>query len=157
MKRSSKAHWNGDLSTGHGELTTDSLVLNKTGYSFNTRFADGVGTNPEELLAASHAGCFTMALAYALSQAGLKVNDLDTTAVVIVDMSKSSITDIELTLDAAPIDGLSEEGFLQYAIGAKQNCLLSKALTGVVISLNVNYMGLHQHIDGNAKSVDHVS
>ncbi|SFO21117.1 osmotically inducible protein OsmC [Chitinophaga sp. YR627] len=157
MRRSSKAHWNGDLSTGHGELTTDSLVLNKTRYSFNTRFADGIGTNPEELLAAAHAGCFTMALSYALSQAGLKVADLDTTAVVIADMSKSSITDIELTLDASPIEGLSEEGFLEYAIGAKQNCLLSKALAGVVISLQVNYKDLHQHIDGNAKSVDHVS
>ncbi|WP_044220460.1 OsmC family peroxiredoxin [Chitinophaga pinensis] len=157
MRRSSKAHWNGDLSTGHGELTTDSLVLNKTRYSFNTRFADGIGTNPEELLAAAHAGCFTMALTYALSQAGLKVADLDTTAVVTIAPSKGSISDIELTLDASPIEGLSEEAFLEYAIGAKQNCLLSKALTGVVISLNVNYKGLHQHIDGNAKPVDHVS
>ena len=157
MRRSSKAHWNGDLSTGHGELTTDSLVLNQTRYSFNTRFADGIGTNPEELLAAAHAGCFTMALTYALSQAGLKVTDLDTTAVVAVDLSKSSITGIELTLEASPIDGLSEDAFLQYAIGAKQNCLLSKALAGVVISLNVKYNGLHQHIDGNAKPVDHVS
>ena len=88
MKRSSKAHWNGDLDTGHGELTTDSLVLNKTQYSFNTRFADGIGTNPEELLAAAHAGCFTMALAYALSQLGLKAGDMETTATVAVDCQK---------------------------------------------------------------------
>ena len=155
MRRSSKAHWNGDLSTGYGELTTDSLVLNKTRYSFSTRFADGSGTNPEELLAAAHAGCFTMALTYALSQSGWKVADLDTTATVTVDLSKASMTAIELTLDASPIDGLSEEAFLQYAIAAKQNCLVSKALTGVMISLHINYGELHQHVDEGAKSIGH--
>ncbi|WP_298737970.1 OsmC family peroxiredoxin [uncultured Chitinophaga sp.] len=139
MKRSSKALWNGDLSTGHGELTTDSLVLNKTQYSFNTRFGDVIGTNPEELLAAAHAGCFTMALAYALSKAGLKPGALETTATVNADLAKGGITGIELTLNAAHIEGLSAEAFLEYAADAKLNCLLSKALASVEISLNVNY------------------
>lgn len=143
MKRSSKAHWNGDLSTGHGELTTDSLVLNKTQYSFNTRFGDVIGTNPEELLAAAHAGCFTMALSYALSQLGLKAGDLETTATVTVDLPKG-ITGIELTLNAPAIDGLSAEAFLEHATAAKQNCLVSKALAGVEINLNVNYKELLQ-------------
>src|ERR1700749_4411587 len=63
MKRTAKAHWTGDLNTGHGELTTESTVLDQTQYSYNSRFAQGVGSNPEELLAAAHAGCFTMSLA----------------------------------------------------------------------------------------------
>jgi len=139
MKRSSKAYWTGDLKTGHGELTTQSQVLNKTQYSFNTRFADGSGTNPEELLAAAHAGCFTMALAYALSQQGLTAEDLETTAVVTVDLANGGITGIELTLNASPVTGLPEDVFLQHASEAKQNCLVSKALGGVAISLTVNY------------------
>ncbi|WP_316828980.1 OsmC family peroxiredoxin, partial [Pedobacter miscanthi] len=67
MKRTAKAFWHGDLKAGHGHLTTQSGVLNETPYSFNTRFAEGSGSNPEELLAAAHAGCFTMAISYALS------------------------------------------------------------------------------------------
>jgi osmotically inducible protein OsmC len=139
MKRTAKAHWNGDLNTGRGNLTTESLVLDQTQYSYNTRFADGIGANPEELLAAAHAGCFTMALAYALSQLGFKPNDLDTTAAVAVDLAKGGLTGIELTLDAAAIDGLSESEFVKHAEAAKQNCPVSKALTGVAISLNVHY------------------
>lgn len=139
MKRSAKAIWNGDLKTGHGELTTDSSVLNKTQYSFNTRFAEGIGTNPEELIAASHSGCFTMALAYALSQKGTPANELQTTATVNLDMAAGGITSIELNLDAAAIDGVSEESFTEIANDAKQNCVISKALAGVTISLNINY------------------
>lgn len=139
MKRSAQALWTGDLNTGHGELTTQSQVLNKTQYSFNTRFADGIGSNPEELLAAAHAGCFTMALAYALSQLGFKPGELQTTAEVSVDLTKGGLTGIELSLNASKIDGLSEEDFLQHATTAKQNCPVSKALTGVAISLSVQY------------------
>jgi lipoyl-dependent peroxiredoxin len=82
MNRSAKAHWSGDLHAGSGNLTTQSLVLNQTPYSFNTRLGEATGSNPEELLAAAHAGCFTMALAYALSQSGFKPDNLDTSAVV---------------------------------------------------------------------------
>jgi len=139
MKRSAKAHWNGDLNTGHGELTTQSLVLNATQYSFNTRFANGIGANPEELLAAAHAGCFTMTLVYALSQLGLKSGDLNATAEVAVDLAKGGLTGIALSLTASPIEGLSAADFLQHANTAKQNCILSKALTGVPITLDVHY------------------
>ena len=138
MKRSSKAQWSGDLATGHGELTTPSQVLNRTQYSFNTRFADGIGTSPEELLAAAHAGCFTMAVAYALSQMKLSAEALETTAVVTFDLAKGGITDIELILNAS-VAGISEEKFHEVANEAKQNCLISKALGGVAISLNVNF------------------
>jgi len=141
MKRFAKAHWNGDLDTGHGDLTTQSLVLNETKYSFKTRFADDIGSNPEELLAAAHAGCFTMALAYALSQLGFKPADLDTTAEVAVDLAKGGLTGIALSLTASAIEGLSEAGFLQHANAAKQNCIVSRALTGVPITLEVRYPG----------------
>jgi len=141
MKRTSKGQWNGDLNTGRGELTTQSQVLNKTQYSFNTRFADGIGTNPEELLAAAHAGCFTMALAYALQEMKLSAENLETTAVVSFDFAKGGITDIELSLNAL-VAGVSEEQFLQIANGAKQNCFISKALGGVPISLKVNFKGI---------------
>ncbi|KQS26670.1 OsmC family protein [Dyadobacter sp. Leaf189] len=139
MKRSAKAHWSGDLSTGHGQLSTDSNVLDKTQYSFNTRFQDGIGTNPEELLAAAHAGCFTMALAYALSQKGTPANELDTKASVSVDLAKGGITGIELTLNAAAIEGVPADSFLEIANDAKLNCPISKALSGVSISLKVTY------------------
>jgi osmotically inducible protein OsmC len=139
MKRTAKAHWTGDLNTGRGDLTTESTVLNQTQFSFNTRFAQGVGANPEELLAAAHAGCFTMSLAYALSQKGLHANELETTATVSVDLSIGSITGIDLTLNASSIEGLPEADFLGFALSAKQNCLLSKALASVNITLNVNY------------------
>lgn len=146
MKRAAKAHWTGDLNTGHGQLSTDSNVLNKIQYSFDTRFGDGIGTNPEELLAAAHAGCFTMALAYALSQKGTPANELDTKASVSVDLAKGGITGIELTLNASAIEGVPADSFLEIANESKQNCLISKALTGVAISLNVNYGELQSSI-----------
>src|SRR5580698_11059029 len=98
MKRTAKAHWNGNLMTGTGQITTQSTTLNNTQYSFKTRFQDGVGTNPEELIAAAHAGCFTMAVGAALSQAGFKPNDLNTDAVLDLDMVALSITGIHLSL-----------------------------------------------------------
>jgi lipoyl-dependent peroxiredoxin len=139
MKRTANAHWNGNLKGGKGNLSTQSTTLNNTQYSFNTRFADGVGTNPEELLAAAHAGCFTMALSATLEQAGFIANDLDTKATVIVDPATLTITSIILDLSAASIPGLSAEQFNAFAKGAKENCILSKALAAVSITLNVNY------------------
>jgi len=139
MKRTANAHWNGNLKEGKGSLSTQSTTLNKTQYSFNTRFAEGVGTNPEELLSASHAGCFTMALSATLEQAGFIANDLDTKATVELNMQTLSITSITLDLVAAPIQGLSAEQFQGYAKAAKENCILSKALAAVPITLNVTY------------------
>lgn len=139
MKRTASAFWLGDLKKGHGHLTTQSGVLHQTQYSFNTRFADGIGSNPEELLAAAHAGCFTMAIAYALSQQGLAPGELNTTAIVTLDMEKGGISRIDLELSATAIDGISAEAFEQQAFLAKENCVISKALAGVEIGLQVNY------------------
>jgi len=139
MKRTASAHWKGDLKAGKGEITTQSSTLNNTQYSFNARFADGVGTNPEELIAAAHAGCFTMALSAALGQAGHIANDLTTKAIVDFDASGPKITGITLELNAAKIDGLSADDFNKFANGAKENCPISKALAAVPMTLNVNY------------------
>ena len=140
MKRTASAHWKGNLKEGKGEISTQSSVLKATQYSFNTRFADGVGTNPEELLGASHAGCFTMAVSAALTQAGFTPGELDTTATVELDPSAGpKITSIVLDLKASAIDGVSEEKFKEIATGAKENCPISKALSATPISLNVVY------------------
>jgi osmotically inducible protein OsmC len=139
MKRTANAFWQGDLKIGHGTVSTQSRVLDQTQYSFNTRFADGIGTNPEELLAASHAGCFTMAIAYALTQQKFYPGDLNTTATVSLDMATGSISLIELDLAATVMEGLSPEEFQKIALEAKKNCVISKALAGVQIELTVNY------------------
>ncbi len=139
MKRTAKAFWQGDLKSGHGHLSTQSNVLNETQYSFNTRFADGIGSNPEELLAAAHAGCFTMAIAYALSQQGFTPGELNTNAVVTLDMAKGGITQIDLELRASAIEGVSAEEFEKQAFLAKENCVISKALAGIQIELTVSY------------------
>ena len=138
MKRTANAHWNGTLQAGQGEITTQSTVLNKTQYSFKTRFADGVGTNPEELIAAAHAGCFTMAVGAALSQAGITPGDLTTDAILDLDMQALSITGIHLELKASVIDGVDEAKFKEVAEGAKAGCIVSKALN-VPITLSVTY------------------
>src|SRR5687767_8128740 len=111
MKRNATAVWNGTGKEGTGHLTTQSSVLSKTQYSFNTRFADGVGTNPEELLGAAHAGCFTMALSAVLMQQGFTAGDLDTKAIVDLDPAAQKITNITLELTAAAIEGLPKEQF----------------------------------------------
>jgi len=138
MKRTAHAHWNGTLQEGKGEISTQSTVLNNTQYSFKTRFADGVGTNPEELIAAAHAGCFTMAVGAQLSQAGFTPGDLTTEAILDLDMQALVINGIHLELKASVIDGVSEEKFKEIAEGAKANCIVSKALS-VPITLNVSY------------------
>jgi len=138
MKRTAKAHWNGTLTEGKGEITTQSTILNNTQYSFKTRFADGIGTNPEELIAAAHAGCFTMAVGAALSQAGFTPGDLNTEAVLDLDMVALSITGIHLSLVGSTIEGVSADKFKEIAEGAKANCIISKALS-VPITLDIQY------------------
>ncbi|EHQ27859.1 OsmC family protein [Mucilaginibacter paludis] len=138
MKRTANAHWNGTLQAGQGEISTQSTVLNKTQYSFKTRFAEGIGTNPEELIAAAHAGCFTMAVGAALTQNGFTPGDLTTDAILDLDMAALSITGIHLELKATLIDGVNEDLFKTIAEGAKANCIISKALN-VPITLNVTY------------------
>ena len=138
MKRTANAHWNGTLKDGKGEITTQSTTLNKTQYSFKTRFEDGVGTNPEELIAAAHAGCFTMAVGAALTQQGITPGDLITDAILDLDMVALEIKGIHLELKASAIDGVSEDQFKQVAEGAKAGCIVSKALS-VPITLSVTY------------------
>ena len=138
MKRTAKAHWKGSLKEGKGELSAPSTILNQTPYSFKTRFESGAGTNPEELIAAAHAGCFTMSVSAVLERSGFKANDLDTEAILEVDMAYLKVTGIHLELKAARIDGLSAEVFQQIAEGAKANCIVSKALS-VPITLSVSY------------------
>lgn len=139
MKRTAKAHWNGTLTAGKGEISTQSTILNETQYSFKTRFQDGIGTNPEELLAAAHAGCFTMAVSAALSDAGFTPADLNTEAVLDLDMGTLSVTGIHLKLVGGAIDGVDAENFKKIAEGAKANCIISKALS-VDITLEVQYV-----------------
>ncbi|MDP4130188.1 MAG: OsmC family protein [Bacteroidota bacterium] len=138
MKRTAKAHWSGTLKEGKGEISTQSTTLNKTQYSFKTRFEQGVGTNPEELIAAAHAGCFTMAVGAALTQGGFTPGDLETEATLDLDMAALSITGIHLELKGSVIAGVDEAKFRQIAEGAKTNCIISKALS-VPMTLSVTY------------------
>src|SRR6185436_1185881 len=98
MKRNASAEWSGGLKDGNGKISTDSGVLSDTQYSFSTRFEDGVGTNPEELIAAAHAGCFSMALSGQLGQAGLTADSINTTAEVRLEKLESgfAITKVHL-------------------------------------------------------------
>lgn len=134
MKRNATAVWNGTIKEGNGHLTTQSSVLNKTQYSFNSRFAEGVGTNPEELLAAAHAGCFTMKLSLDLTEAGYHPENLETKSVITLDNGK--ITKSELTLNAK-VKGISVGDFEKIAKEAEKNCPVSSAFNFEII-LNIN-------------------
>ncbi|TDS17612.1 OsmC family protein [Sphingobacterium paludis] len=126
MKRKATAVWNGTVKEGQGHLTTQSTVLNETQYSFNSRFADGIGTNPEELLAAAHAGCFTMKLSLDLTEAGFTPEELQTESVISLDNGK--IVKSELTLSAT-VPNITDDQFQQIAKGAKENCPVSGAFS----------------------------
>jgi osmotically inducible protein OsmC len=128
MKRTATAAWSGSGKDGNGNLTTQSTTLNKTQYSYKTRFEDGVGTNPEELIAAAHAGCYTMALAFALQGAGFTPDSLETTATINFDVSGTpTITQSALVLKAR-IPGITNEKFQELAKGAEQGCPVSRVL-----------------------------
>ena len=131
MKRTASAHWEGDLKTGKGTVSTQSTVLNQTQYSFSTRFEDGVGTNPEELLAAAHAGCFTMAVSSALGRAGFTPASLDTVATLT--MENLAVTGIHLAIKGA-VPGITAEQFAAVTKGAEENCIISKALSVPITS-----------------------
>lgn len=142
MKRTATAQWRGDGQTGAGTLSTQSGVFNAQPYSFKTRFGDEegkAGTNPEELIAAAHAGCFTMALSFALAKAGFTAELLETAADVEIQPSDGgfSITGITLKLKAN-IPGIDQAQFDELAKGAKENCPISKALSAVPITLEAN-------------------
>lgn len=125
MKRTATAVWNGSGKDGKGNLTTQSTTLNKTQYSYKSRFEDGVGTNPEELIAAAHAGCFAMKLSFVLQAAGFTADSLEVNATVSLD--DGTITSSQLVLKAK-IPGISPEKFKESAEDAKLNCPVSKLL-----------------------------
>lgn len=125
MPRSATAIWNGSGKEGTGYLTTQSTVLNKTQYSFKSRFADGPGTNPEELIAAAHAGCFTMKLTFVLGAAGFTPDQIETKC--DITLQDGAITKSHLTVKAK-VTGITKEKFDECASDAKANCPVSKVL-----------------------------
>jgi lipoyl-dependent peroxiredoxin len=129
MKRSASAVWNGTLKEGSGTISTESGVLRKTSYSFHTRFEDGPGTNPEELIAAAHAGCFSMALSGQLTNAGLNPQDIETTATVTLLKTEAgfTVTAVHLSVQAR-VPGATQEQFSTAANAAKTGCPISRLL-----------------------------
>ena len=127
MQRKASAAWSGDLKSGKGSISTDSGVLKQTQYSFSTRFENGVGTNPEELLAAAHAGCFTMALSAQLGTAGLTATKLETTATISLEKVGDgfSITKSHLDL-VAKVPGADKAKFDTAVKNAETGCPVSK-------------------------------
>jgi osmotically inducible protein OsmC len=136
--RSASIHWEGDVAHGRGAITTQSGKV-ATAYSFGTRFSGDSGTNPEELLAASHAACFTMALSSELTRAGHAPKALDSKAVVHLDKTESGfeISLIEIAVTAI-VDGLADAEFARLATQAKETCPLSRALRAVPITLKAS-------------------
>lgn len=125
MKRHADANWQGTGKEGKGSLSTQSTVLNKTQYSFGSRFAEGVGTNPEELVAAAHAGCFTMKLSFNLNKAGFTADTIDTRCEITLDPEKGAITLSQLTV-TAKVPGIDKQKFDELVADAEKNCPISK-------------------------------
>lgn len=129
MKRKASAVWSGSIKDGKGALTTDSGVLIETPYSFSTRFEDAQGTNPEELIAAAHAGCFAMALSGQLGEAGMTAERIATTASVTLEKSGDGFAITSVHLDVkAKIPGADHGAFEEAAANAKEGCPVSKVL-----------------------------
>lgn len=131
MKRNATAVWNGSGKEGNGHLTTQSTVLDKTQYSFNSRFADGIGTNPEELVAAAHAGCFTMKLSFVLGAAGFTPDSIETRCDITLD--NGSITNSHLTVKAT-VPGIDDVQFQACVKDAEANCPISKLYNTTITS-----------------------
>ena len=127
MKRKASAVWNGGLKDGKGTISTDSGVLSNSQYSFGTRFEEGKGTNPEELIGAAHAGCFSMALSAQLGEAGIKPERIETTATVTLDKSDGGFAITAVRLEVrAKIPGADPQAFEKAANNAKTGCPVSK-------------------------------
>lgn len=133
MQRTATAHWSGGLKDGKGTVSTQSGVLNQTQYSFSTRFENGVGTNPEELIAAAHAGCFSMALSAQLGNAGMTAESIDTKATLTFDKTDAgfTITKVHLSVEAK-IPGADQAKFNQAAMEAKKGCPVSRVLNAEI-------------------------
>jgi lipoyl-dependent peroxiredoxin len=133
MKRTASALWQGDLKTGKGSVSTESGVLSKTQYSFGTRFENGKGTNPEELIAAAHAGCFTMALSAQLGNAGLVADQLETTATVSFEKLEAGWTVTQIHLDVrGRVPKADAEAWEKATAAAKAGCPISRLLNATI-------------------------
>jgi lipoyl-dependent peroxiredoxin len=131
MKRHATAVWQGSLKEGAGKLTTQSKVLDSSQYSFKTRFDDGIGTNPEELVAAAHSGCFTMQLSAYIGEAGFEIEKLETKC--DIDFQNGSIVSSVLTVQGK-IAGITDDKFQELVTKAEQNCPISKLLNTEISS-----------------------
>jgi len=133
MQRTASAHWSGGLKDGKGTVTTQSGVLSQTPYSFSTRFENAAGTNPEELIAAAHAGCFSMALSAQLGEAGMKADSIDTKANLTMEKTEAGFTITAVHLDVeVRIPGADAAKFEQAAQNAKKGCPVSRVLNATI-------------------------
>ena len=131
MKRNATAVWNGSLKEGAGKLTTQSTTLKDTQYSFKSRFEEGVGTNPEELIAAAHSGCFTMQLSAYITEAGFEIESIETKC--DIDLVEGTIITSHLTVQAK-VKEITEDAFQQLVTKAEKNCPVSKVLNAAISS-----------------------
>ena len=140
MQRTGSAVWRGGLKDGKGTVSTQSGVLKETQYSFSTRFENGVGTNPEELIAAAHAGCFSMALSGQLGEAKMTAESINTTATVTLEKTDAGFTVTKIHLDvAAKIPGADQAAFDKAANNAKAGCPISRLLKAeITMSAKLN-------------------
>lgn len=142
MVRKASAVWNGSLKEGKGSISTESKVLSNAQYSFSTRFENGIGTNPEELIAAAHAGCFSMALAAQLGNAGMTPEAVETTAAVTLEKTDAGFTVTKIHLDVtARIPGADPATFETAAQNAKTGCPISRLLKAAEITMSAKLVG----------------
>ena len=142
MKRTASAVWTGGLKDGRGTVSTETGALSEKQYSFTSRFENGTGTNPEELLGAAHAGCFTMAVSGQLGAAGMTAERLKTIATVTLEKQDAGFTITGIHLDlTAKIPGADKNAFQTAANNAKEGCPLSRALKAVPITLDAKLEG----------------
>ena len=142
MVRKASAVWNGSLKEGRGTISTESKVLSSAQYSFSTRFENGIGTNPEELIAAAHAGCFSMALSAQLGNAGITPESIETTAAVTLEKTDAGFTVTKIHLDVtAKIPGVEAAAFQKAAQDAKTGCPISRLLKAAEITMTAKLAG----------------
>ena len=135
--RRANAEWHGDLKSGKGSLNTETKTLNNVPYDAGSRFESGSTTNPEEIIGAAHAGCYSMALANSLSKEGFKVNSIKTDARVHIEKTDAGFTITKIELDTVgDVEGVDAAGFTKFAEQTKTGCPVSRALTGPMIILN---------------------
>ena len=151
MKRKASAVWEGGLRDGRGRISTDSGVLKETQYSFSTRFEEGIGTNPEELIAAAHAGCFSMALSCQLGNAGLTAESIRTTAAVTLDKTEAGFTITAVHLEVvARVPGADQQAFETAANNAKAGCPVSRVLNAqITMNAKLEAEGATRHAEGS--------